>query len=296
MLKMFHSASSPDAPAFWEERWSDGRLDEAIRFCEIDPLRTIFETWLRPGARVLEGGCGRGQYVVYYGQRGSWVLGLDFAASTLTALKRRFPSTPACVGDVFRLPLASDSFDVYFSGGVVEHFEPGPLPALREAHRILRRGGVFLVTVPYLSPLRRMSVLWRRDRRLTTTMKEKLSERQPARFWQYAFGVEEFTRLLANAGFAVSLTQPYAILHGLEELPLVSRLSSVIPIRRRQPSDPAASRAPVTGSARAATITRALKRVLVAEDQALPVVGPLIAAAASLSANMMMYVCRKTDG
>ena len=88
MLKMFHQAQHAGSPTFWDDTWSDGQLEEAIRFCDLDPLRPLFERYAPPGTRLLEGGCGRGQYVVYYSRKGVRVTGIDFAAGALVRLER----------------------------------------------------------------------------------------------------------------------------------------------------------------------------------------------------------------
>ena len=70
MMKMYHHAQHAGDAAFWEETWTDGQFEEAIRFCDVDPLRPLFERYAPAGTSLLEGGCGRGQYVVYYSARG----------------------------------------------------------------------------------------------------------------------------------------------------------------------------------------------------------------------------------
>ncbi len=102
---------------------------------------------------MLEGGCGRGQYVAYQSSRGVRVVGLDFALETLVAVHRRCEALLFCSEDVSELPFRNCSFDVYFSGGVVEHFEVGAYQVLNEARRVLPPNGTLLISVPYLSPL-----------------------------------------------------------------------------------------------------------------------------------------------
>lgn len=291
MLKMYHSRSHAGDADFWEDNWQEDLLDEALRFCEIDPIRPLFERYFPAGTRLLEGGCGRGQYVVYYSRAGVHVVGFDFAQQTLKRLSAYSPGLVLCGGDVAALPFGSGSFDAYFSGGVVEHFEAGPEPALLEAMRVLRPGGLLLASVPYLSPLRRASRLWRWDRRYVDKTEVEDSLRGERHFWQYAFGTGEFARILAGAGFQLEETFPYSILFGLYELPLLAALVSSL---RRTGSGPATgvdSRSTPGQRGRPSL----LSRLAVAEDRTVPILGPLVELAGRLSANMMMFVCRKPE-
>jgi hypothetical protein len=115
-------------------------------------------------------------------------------------------------------------------------------------------------------------------------------ERGP--FWQYAFGVKEFSRLLEKAGFTVERTFPYAILFGLFDLPLFGQLVA----RRAKAAAPCGGCAPhpSDGLPRKESASVA-KRLLVTEDRAIPVLGVLVELAGRLVANMMMYVCSKAE-
>jgi len=301
MLKMYHRGAHAGGAGFWDETWDDGQLEAAIRFCEVDPLRPLFEQHLSPGMLMLEGGCGRGQYVVYYGARGVKVVGFDFARGVLRRLKAFLPESRVCAGDVAALPFAAGSFDVYYSGGVVEHFEEGPDLALREAHRVLREGGLFLVSVPYASPLRQLSRSWRGDRRFVAQAGlDPPAAPRPGQFWQYAFTRRGFGRSLRAAGFRVIRTLPYAILFGLYDLPLVERVVSRLtrPLRAENPQ-----RLSVTAVASTRLTAREgsspqltpslVKRLVVAEDRTLPILGLMIRGCGRLCANMIMFVCEK---
>lgn len=222
---MFHQLDVAGSSAeFWEQAWTEGDFAESARFCNVDPLRPFFDRNVRPGSVMLEGGCGRGLYVAHHSARGVQAIGLDFATSTLSEVRSRYPSLLLGAADVARLPLRASVVDTYYSGGVVEHFEEGPDTAVSEARRVLRPGGVLLISVPYFSPLRRALAPFRiKDWRRTGHHKV---DRAPAgrAFFQYAYTTKEFKELLARQGFSVVRVQGYSVLWGLYELPLLGRV------------------------------------------------------------------------
>lgn len=288
---MYHRESAGGGePQYWEATWADGAFAEALRFCDSDPLRPLFERYAPPGTRMLEGGCGRGQYVVYYSARGVRVVGLDFARATLGVIRRHERSLALCGGDVAALPFRSESFDVYYSGGVVEHFEAGSDEALREARRVLNAHGVLLISVPYLSPLRRV-VSWfkRGDRRFVDAPTVDGSKDNRV-FFQYAYAPREFARLVERAGFRVVAKRGYAILWGLMETPFASWAFRHL---RRDPKARHEARPPVGAVAPgpASTGPSLLKRVVVSEDDSVPILGLFVRFSRWAAANMMMYIC-----
>ena len=62
------------------------------------------------------------------------------------------------VGDVLGRACREGSLEAVFSSYVAEHFRAGPGKALREAHRVLKPGGLFFLAVPFASPWRRLVV------------------------------------------------------------------------------------------------------------------------------------------
>jgi len=98
-------------------------------------------------SRVLDLGCGDGaHYGTYVQQRAAQYLGLDVSGEAVTQARSR--GLLAQVHDLNEpLPVANDSFDVVLCFEVLEHLIE-PEEAVREAHRVLRDGGVFLSSVP----------------------------------------------------------------------------------------------------------------------------------------------------
>ena len=292
MLKMYEPSAYPGgSAAYWESNWQDVDFDQALRFCEVDPLRPLFERCALAGARMLEGGCGPGYYVTHYGARGVTSVGLDFAVSPLVRLRRRDPAAALCAGDVKALPFRNESFDVYYSGGVVEHFENGCEQALHECRRVLRRNGVLLISVPYFSPLRR-ALCWIRPRwRPVAAAATEAAPADNLKFFQYAYRRVEFERLLHDAGLRVRSVMPYSVMWGLFEVPGIQ--AAIRRTARRRPSRPGRPPAAVSGGGGGRASL--LKRIVVSEDKSLPIAGPLVTAAGWLFANMIMFECVRDD-
>lgn len=294
MLKMYHNQDHAGSTAdFWEETWEGGGFEETVKFCAIDPLRPLFEKYLRPGSRMLEGGCGQGNYVAYYTARGFRVVGLDFAQRALKTLRARQPQLTLCGGDVSQLPFADNTFDLYYSGGVVEHFEDGADAPLLEARRVLKDDGTLLISVPYYSPLRRALSAFHSDewRKVAGPATDEKQFAQDKTFFQYAYHPREFQQMLADVGLKVVEKQGYAVLWGLRELPLLNRngISEFSP-------PPAVKPTTAAGAVEVDKLVKErprsiLKRLIVSEDDTIPILGLGVKMTRWSAANMMMFVC-----
>lgn len=302
-------------PRFWDDNWQRMELSslrDHVRRCEADPLLPLFLETLRPERLFLEGGCGQAQWVRYFSERGYRAVGVDFAERTVEAVRALVPGLDVRVGNVLSLPFADGEIHTYYSGGVVEHFEAGPEPALREARRVIADDGWFLCSVPDESLLR--NLLYRAEAspaprpgagRFVRRVLRSEAEPAPAgvSFYQYAFSPAEFTALLNQAGFAVVRNFSTGLLWGLMELPHAPAiLDAATRLKRRlsgraQAPDSEAQKEPPTRSADESRggpspSGGALRRALLLEDPSVPVVGPLARLVRERVGNMRMYVAR----
>ncbi len=104
----------------------------------------------RPGSRILDCGCGDGLYLKIIRELcKDSVVGFDLNLDSLK-LAQRFTdkgSVPLASGNICRLPFRDGSFIKIFSTEVLEHI-PDDLCALREIYRVLKPGGIVILTVP----------------------------------------------------------------------------------------------------------------------------------------------------
>lgn len=98
------------------------------------------------GTRLLDVATGPGYVAAAAAHRGAEAVGLDFSAAMVAEAATRHRNIEFREGDAEDLPFADSSFDaVVISFGML-HF-PDPDRALKEARRVLRRGGRIGFTV-----------------------------------------------------------------------------------------------------------------------------------------------------
>jgi SAM-dependent methyltransferase len=95
---------------------------------------------MRPGARVLDFGCGDGSMVDAFLEADYDALGCDIELASETDRLR-------LIEQPYRLPFEDDAFDFVVSSQVLEHVNDHDI-AFREIHRVLRPGGASLHLFP----------------------------------------------------------------------------------------------------------------------------------------------------
>ncbi len=214
--RLIQYGQTPDT-AYWTTLWAQADREELLVGAREDlVLLAAFRHHLPRRGRILEAGCGLGQWVQVLREEGFAVEGVDWSVTTIETVRKAVPDLPVWYGDVRRLPVPDGYYQAVVALGVVEHFPDGPAAVLREFARILAAGGSLMVSVPYVSPLRRLKATagWYRVKPSTAHV-----------FYQYAFRPEEMDRLLGEAGLAVEAHIPYDTVLGLRtEIGVVNAL------------------------------------------------------------------------
>jgi len=102
-----------------------------------------------PGDRVLEVGCGTGNFLLLFHGDGRTLVGVDLSAEMLTEA-RRHDALLLVQGDGFRLPFSARAFDLATSAQALHHVHR-PVPLLREMLRVTSDEGR-IVIVDQLGP------------------------------------------------------------------------------------------------------------------------------------------------
>lgn len=205
--------------AYWEEEPCGTRYgvsgERARYFEEIRAARDAMEPYIAgfagfagaSGLKVLEVGVGAGSDYTRWLQGGADAVGLDLtlAGARLTRehaeVRGMGGKARVVVADAENLPLASGTFDVAYSWGVVHH-SPDTPRALGELRRVLRPGGSLRVMVYHVHSWTAW-LLWVRyglmRGRVGATLQEVLAAHLESPGTK-AYGVEEFRDLLASVG------------------------------------------------------------------------------------------------
>lgn len=154
---------------------------------------------LQDGARALEIGCGRGDFLALAGERGGTIVGLDLAPEMVRAAKARYPGASAIIGDGAALPFADGAFDV-----VVCSFTLGFIAdrrrAVAEAWRVLAPGGRYALTTWQLGVGGFLAFVEDAARRYGVGGEDAFSSTNP--------GPSYYKDLLVSTGFSDVLVRP----------------------------------------------------------------------------------------
>ena len=194
---------------FWTKVWEQeggpqGKIDRIPRKDEYRAMAPYVRK-LPKGARILDGGCGLGDWTLYFARQGFSVVGLDLSRQTVEQLQARFPEAEFVDGDIRRTAFPDSSFDAYFSWGVFEHFESGLQDCVGEAFRVVKPGGLLFVTVP-LDNLRHA---------VLGCFAKPYSSGSNLRFYQWRLTRAELARELQIGGFEVLEVKPAAKRQGV---------------------------------------------------------------------------------
>ena len=187
----------------WEDIWDSASVElelETVRYPRsMDTIRA-YTPYLPHEGVILEAGSGLSAVVMTLRETGFRVMGMDYAENALHTSRAYDPTLTLFTGDVHALPCANNSLGAYLSFGVLEHFEHGMTPALAEAYRTLRPGGILILTIPYPNVVHKL-VAWRRKRRGETVLNDDA-------FYESTYTRKALVETVRAVGFEVLRAEP----------------------------------------------------------------------------------------
>lgn len=178
-------------------------------------VRTIFE-WVPPPddetAVILDAGCGRGFYLNYFRYVSKVKLvGLELDDDIIRKAQANIghlPDITLVQANLYHLPFPDNTFHAVIMSEILEHVDDDA-QALREAYRVLKPGGVVVMTVPnanypfWWDPINKM---------LETLFKTKIRRGPLAGIWANhvrLYTLPELREPVLEAGFTIEAERAF---------------------------------------------------------------------------------------
>lgn len=207
---------------YWDRYWAkviSTKYYKRARRGYVPTCGKMFSKYLSNNGRIIEAGCGSGRVLIALTIRGYKIEGVEWATKTVEKVKKIFPDLSIRPGDVMQLGVPDEYYEGYISLGVVEHREEGPEPFFAEAYRVLKPGGIAMISFPWFNKARKRRIY--EDSQLPRTL-EGLD------FYQYAFTEDEMESILKKSGFKVLEYFPHAVYHGMKsEIGLLNSIDKI---------------------------------------------------------------------
>ncbi len=132
---------------FWEEYKSISNAEKML-ILERDNLikKIIKENFKGKKIKILEVGCGyaSNSRILNKGKKFE-VFCLDSSKKVVKKVNKIIKNT--ILGDALNIPFKSNSFDIIFSAGLIEHFK-NPSKIINEMERVVKKEGIIITFVP----------------------------------------------------------------------------------------------------------------------------------------------------
>ena len=108
--------------------------------------------------QALDLGCGRGEFADFLGSLGWTACGTDISENAVAKARDRYPACDfKTLGEDGTIPFEDSRFDIVWSSEVIEHIFD-VRAHLGEIRRVLKKGGLYILTTPYHGVLKNVLV------------------------------------------------------------------------------------------------------------------------------------------
>jgi SAM-dependent methyltransferase len=196
---------------YWDNHWDVAQLRSRITAASSSWVTKITSKFLRAPAAILEGGCGLGSHVYALSKSGYHSFGVDYAPRTVEYLNSQFPELDIRLADVRNLPFKDNTFDGYWSLGVIEHFWNGYEQIASEMSRVITKNGYLFLTYPSMSVLRRGKA------HIGCYDVMPACDDEPENFYQFAMASADVVSVFERVGFKLEYKAGLDGLKGIKD-------------------------------------------------------------------------------
>lgn len=176
--------------------------DEDWELIKLPDKKNFFNGWFqdKKNIKLLEAGCGIGNWVVVFSKFGYNVTGIEISKERLEIARKNCKKYKVKArlihGDIKKMPFKNESFDVIFCHGVVEHF-PDSEKGVKELYRVLRKNGKALISVP------NKITFFEINKKLQILLGKILHKKVWASGYERSFSKNQFKKILTDNGFKI---------------------------------------------------------------------------------------------
>lgn len=107
---------------------------------------------LPTGGKILDAGCGLSSWLTPHLRKKYKIYGVDGEPEVIQICKYLYPKAKYKIGDLYNLDYKDSQFNAVIMREVIEHFKK-PETAVKEVNRVLKPGGLYILTTPNYSNL-----------------------------------------------------------------------------------------------------------------------------------------------
>jgi len=155
-VRQGYDAVAEDYAAHFGDELDGKPLDRALLAALIEQTES--------GMPIADLGCGPGHVAAWLAQHGATAVGIDLSPEMVAVARRDHPEVEFRVGDLLSLPAADAEFGGIVACYSIIHLEPAELAvAFAEMRRVVRPGGLLLVSFHAGTEVRHRSQWWGHD-------------------------------------------------------------------------------------------------------------------------------------
>ncbi len=172
-------------------------------------INFLFNRYIEKNDCVLDLGCGNGRFYELIKDRTNY-FGIDNSEELISLARKRYPEADFKKGDALNIPFPDNYFNKVFSVSVLHHFPSKDLREdfLKECKRVLKPGGILIITVWDLTKKPRIKKLAYKNYFLKIIGKSKLDFNDVLVDWHgiskifvHLFTFSELKNLVKKSGF-----------------------------------------------------------------------------------------------